>query len=95
VFAGNSIMLKEHFRCVAPIIEFSKREYYEHEIKPLRVPKVSERLDPPLIDVFVKGGFRNGNVNDPEARLRTTRTRAPQATNYLHPLRHAARPRTP
>lgn len=68
VFAGNSVMLKEHFRCVPAIIEFSKREFYEHEIKPLRIPKRSERLDPPLIDVFVKGGFRKGDVNAPEAR---------------------------
>jgi very-short-patch-repair endonuclease len=68
VFAGNSVMLKEHFRCVPAIIEFSKREFYEHEIKPLRLPKRSERLDPPLIDVFVKGGFRKGDVNEPEAR---------------------------
>ena len=28
----------------------------------------SERLDPPLIDVYVRGGFRKGDVNDPEAR---------------------------
>lgn len=68
VFAGNSVMLKEHFRCVPAIIEFSKREFYEHEIRPLRIPKRSERLDPPLIDVLVKGGFRRGKVNEPEAR---------------------------
>ena len=67
VFAGNSVMLKEHFRCVPAIIEFSNREFYNGEIKPLRVPKANERLDPPLIDVFVKGGFRNGKVNGPEA----------------------------
>jgi very-short-patch-repair endonuclease len=60
-------MLKEHFRCVPAIIEFSKREFYEHGITPLRIPKFSERLDPPLIDVYVKGGFRTGNVNRPEA----------------------------
>ena len=68
VFAGNSVMLKEHFRCVPAIIEYSKREFYEHEIKPLRIPKRSERLDPPLIDVFVKGGYRKGDVNEPEAQ---------------------------
>ena len=68
VFAGNSVMLKEHFRCVPAIIEFSKREFYEHEIRPLRIPKRSERLDPPLIDVLVNGGFRHGKVNEPEAR---------------------------
>ena len=67
VFAGNSVMLKEHFRCVPAIIEFSNREFYNGEIKPLRVPKANERLDPPLIDVFVKGGYRKGDVNAPEA----------------------------
>lgn len=67
VFAGNSIMLKEHFRCVPAIIEFSNREFYEGEIRPLRLPKANERLDPPLIDVYVKGGFRKGDTNPAEA----------------------------
>jgi very-short-patch-repair endonuclease len=35
---------------------------------PLRIPPASERLDPPLIDVYVRGGFRKGDVNDPEAK---------------------------
>lgn len=68
VFAGNSVMLKEHFRCVPAIIEFSNREIYDGQIRPLRLPKASERLDPPLIDVYVKGGFRKGDINDPEAK---------------------------
>jgi very-short-patch-repair endonuclease len=68
VFAGNSVMLKEHFRCVPAIIEFSNREFYEGDIRPLRLPRANERLDPPLVDVFVKGGFRKGDVNDPEAK---------------------------
>jgi very-short-patch-repair endonuclease len=67
VFAGNSVMLKEHFRCVSPIIEFSNREFYQGDIRPLRVPKANERLDPPLVDVLVKGGFRKGDVNEGEA----------------------------
>ena len=67
VFAGNSVMLKEHFRCVPAIIEFSNREFYSGDIKPLRVPKANERLDPPLMDIFVKGGFRKGDVNAAEA----------------------------
>ena len=58
VFASSSVMLKEHFRCVAPIIEYSKREFYNHELLPLRVPKPSERLDPPLVDVRVIDGYR-------------------------------------
>lgn len=69
VFASSMVMLKEHFRCVPPIIEYSKREFYNHELRPLRVPKASERLDPPLIDVLVEDGYRSGDVNLPEARF--------------------------
>ena len=65
---GNQIMLKEHFRCVPAIIEFSNRVFYQGDIRPLRVPKANERLDPPLIDVFVKGGYRKGDVNPAEAK---------------------------
>jgi very-short-patch-repair endonuclease len=67
VFAGNSVMLKEHFRCVPAIIEFSNREFYQNDIKPLRLPKANERLDPPLVDVYVKGGHRRDDVNPVEA----------------------------
>ena len=67
VFAKSSVMLKEHFRCVGPIIEYSKREFYNHELRPLRLPKASERLDPPLIDVLVEDGYRKGDLNLPEA----------------------------
>ncbi len=69
VFAKSAVMLKEHFRCVGPIIEYSKREFYNHELRPLRLPKASERLDPPLIDVVVQDGYRKGDVNLPEARF--------------------------
>ena len=68
VFAGSSVMLKEHFRCVPALIEFSNREFYEGDIKPLRLPHANERIDPPLIDVFVKGGYRDGDVNKAEAK---------------------------
>ncbi len=69
VFAQSGTMLKEHFRCVGPIIEYSKREVYNHELKPVRLPKASERLDPPLIDVLIEDGFRKGDINVPEARF--------------------------
>jgi very-short-patch-repair endonuclease len=68
VFARSGVMLKEHFRCVAPIIEYSKREFYHHELQPLRLPPASQRLDPPLIDVLVEDGVRDGDVNLAEAR---------------------------
>jgi len=69
VFAKSAVMLKEHFRCVGPIIEYSKREFYNHELRPLRMPKASERLDPPLVDVVVEDGYRKGDVNLSEARF--------------------------
>lgn len=69
VFAKSTVMLKEHFRCVSPIIEYSKREFYNHELRPLRLPKASERLDPPLIDIVISDGYRKGDVNRPEARF--------------------------
>ncbi|MBJ7575414.1 AAA domain-containing protein [Luteimonas sp. MC1828] len=68
VFAKGQVMLREHFRCVGPIIEYSKREFYNHELRPLRMPRASERLDPPLIDVHVIDGSRgNGKTNQGEA----------------------------
>jgi len=70
VFAQGQIMLREHFRCVGPIIEYSKREFYNHQLRPLRMPRTSERLDPPLIDVHVLDGQRgNGKTNEGEARF--------------------------
>ena len=63
VFAHSGVMLKEHFRCVAPIIEYSKREFYHHELRPLRLPRASERLDPPLVDVFIEEAERKDDVN--------------------------------
>jgi very-short-patch-repair endonuclease len=76
VFAGNSVMLKEHFRSVPAIIEFSNREFYQGGIRPLRLPKANERLDPPLVDVFVKGGNRRGDINEPEAKAIVDEIRA-------------------
>jgi very-short-patch-repair endonuclease len=66
VFARSGVMLKEHFRCVAPIIEYSKREFYHHELRPLRLPRPSERLDPPLVDVFIEDGERKDGLNPAE-----------------------------
>jgi len=64
IYPTQRIMLQEHFRCVEPIIRFSM-QYYGNELLPLRLPKSSERIDPPLIDVYVKNGLRDeqSNVN--------------------------------
>lgn len=70
MFASDLIRLREHFRCVEPIIEFSNRLCYNGEVRCLRVPKASERITPPLVDVFVRGGAREGRgkVNHIEAQ---------------------------
>jgi very-short-patch-repair endonuclease len=60
-------MLREHFRCVAPIIEYARREFYNNEIYPLRLPRNSERIDPPLQDVFITNGHRRDGINVQEA----------------------------
>ncbi len=69
VYAHSGVMLKEHFRCVAPIIEYSKREFYDHELHPLRLAPSSQRLDPPLLDYFVSDGRRDGAINRAEAEF--------------------------
>jgi len=70
VFAAQRVTLLEHFRCVQPIIAYSNKTFYDNKIRPLRVPKASERIDPPLVDVFVEGGIRNGrDINKMEAEF--------------------------
>ncbi|MBL8492970.1 MAG: very short patch repair endonuclease [Rhodocyclaceae bacterium] len=59
VFAGSQVMLREHFRCVPPIIAYSNRTFYKGQVQPLRIPKATERIDPPLVDVYVKEGLRD------------------------------------
>lgn len=59
VFAAEQVMLREHFRCVPPIIAYSNRVFYKGGIQPIRIPKASERIDPPLVDIYVQGGLRD------------------------------------
>lgn len=66
-YPGRRIMLREHFRCVEPIIGFSL-QFYTEPIVPVRVPKASERLSPPLIDVLIPHGRKDrSNCNRAEA----------------------------
>jgi very-short-patch-repair endonuclease len=70
VFAAQRVMLAEHFRCVQPIIAYSNRTFYKDQIRPLRVPKASERIDPPLVDVLITNGFRDKkDLNRQEAEF--------------------------
>jgi very-short-patch-repair endonuclease len=70
VFAAQKVMLAEHFRCVQPIIAYSNRTFYKNQIQPLRVPKASERIDPPLVDIYISTGLRAANdTNRAEAEF--------------------------
>lgn len=70
VFAAQQVMLREHFRCVPPIIAYSNRVFYKGGIQPIRIPKASERIDPPLVDVYAPTGIRDSHdCNDTEAQV--------------------------
>jgi very-short-patch-repair endonuclease len=69
VFAADQVMLREHFRCVPPIISYSNRTFYQNQILPLRIPRSSERIEPPLVDICVESGVRDAHDrNDYEAQ---------------------------
>ena len=69
VFAAEQVMLREHFRCVPPIIAYSNRVFYRGGIRPLRIPTSSERIEPPLVDLYVEGGVRDHrDCNEYEAQ---------------------------
>ncbi|HVT28523.1 MAG TPA: AAA domain-containing protein, partial [Lacipirellulaceae bacterium] len=70
MFPDKFVMLKEHFRCVEPIIRFSM-QFYNEPLIPLRIPTANERLDPPLIDIYVPDGQRTKGkkINPREADI--------------------------
>lgn len=69
MFPDKFVMLREHFRCVEPIIRFSS-QFYTEDLIPLRVPTGNERLDPPLVDIYVTDGNRSGDkINQAEAEV--------------------------
>ena len=69
---NSTVRLIEHFRSVPEIIQWSNDHFYNGGIEPLRHPKVSERLDPPLQPIFVAEGRwkeeTRAITNKPEAR---------------------------
>ena len=69
VYSAANIMLREHFRCVPPIIAYSNRAHYGGLIQPIRIPNATERIDPPLVDIHVPGAERDKrDRNDLEAQ---------------------------
>ncbi|MHA1877736.1 MAG: AAA domain-containing protein [Promethearchaeota archaeon] len=69
---NSTVMLKEHFRSVPEIIQWSNDRFYNGKIEPLRYPKLSERIEPPLKPVFVAEGRwkeeTRAIINRPEAK---------------------------
>ncbi|MCP8968995.1 AAA domain-containing protein [Ectobacillus ponti] len=67
---AGRLMLKEHFRCVPEIIQFSNDLSYHGKMVPLRLPTQAEIITPPVLAVRVEDGYcSNGTeaVNAPEA----------------------------
>jgi hypothetical protein len=44
-FDADQVMMREHFRCVPPIIAYSNRTFYQNQILPLRIPEHPKGLD--------------------------------------------------
>jgi very-short-patch-repair endonuclease len=66
---GGTIALREHFRCVPDIIEFSNELSYSGEIRPLRDSGSAPR--PHVVEYVVSssdGGGRSGKTNRAEAQ---------------------------
>jgi very-short-patch-repair endonuclease len=67
---SGRLMLKEHFRCVPEIIQFSNDLSYGGQMVPLRLPFENEKIDPPVLAIKVDEGYATEGsnfVNMPEA----------------------------
>ncbi|QWC23579.1 AAA family ATPase [Bacillus haikouensis] len=68
---SGRLMLKEHFRCVPEIIQFSNDLSYGGQMVPLRLPFENEKIDPPVLATKVEEGYATEGgtdfVNEPEA----------------------------
>ena len=62
------VCLREHFRCVPEIINFSNRLSYDWKIRPLRDTS-SVKIKPHLVDHRVEGASSNGKTNKEEATV--------------------------
>lgn len=73
VFCDGVTVLREHFRCMPEIIEFSNKHFYApdgKELYPLK--QYSENRLEPLKTVYCQNGYKEGNyakiINEPEAK---------------------------
>lgn len=72
LFCNGTTVLREHFRCMPEIIEFSNKHFYAsegHELYPLK--QYSESRLEPIKHVFCPNGYTDGKtsriINTPEA----------------------------
>ncbi|WP_284035622.1 AAA domain-containing protein [Neobacillus sp. 114] len=67
----SKIVLKEHYRCVPEIIQFSNDLMYGGMIDPLRLPLAKDMFTPPVKAIRVEEGYRlegtSKTINEPEA----------------------------
>ncbi|WP_409305728.1 AAA domain-containing protein [Peribacillus sp. SCS-155] len=60
----GKLMLREHFRCVPEIIQFSNDLSYGGEMIPLRLPLEKEKIEPPVMAIKVKDGYNDEREKD-------------------------------
>jgi len=73
IFCDGMTVLREHFRCMPEIIEFSNKHFYEPSGKPLYpLKQYSEDRIEPLETKYCPNGFTDGRgsriINEPEAK---------------------------
>lgn len=71
-FCDGVTVLREHFRCMPEIIEFSNRHFYAPDGKGLYpLKQYSEKRLEPLVSIFCPNGYTEGRysaiINEPEA----------------------------
>jgi very-short-patch-repair endonuclease len=65
----GKLMLREHFRCVPEIIQFSNDLSYGGRMIPLRLPLEEEKIEPPVTAIAVADGYndeKEKDINMPE-----------------------------
>lgn len=72
-FCDGVTVLREHFRCMPEIIEFSNRHFYAPDGKGLYpLKQYSEKRLDPLVSLFCSNGYTEGTgariINEPEAK---------------------------
>lgn len=67
---SGKLMLREHFRCVPEIIQFSNDLSYSGQMIPMRLPLYSEKINPPVVSIKINDGYNDPadkDINLPEA----------------------------